>query len=70
MDIDPYNLLGGFIFGVIGLWMLKEGKRNTNFKVIFIGLALMVVPYFIPTAKMLFLVCGALCFLAYKVWWD
>lgn len=68
MDFNPYELLAGFIFGVIGWWMLKEGRRRGEIQIALIGLGLMIVPYFTSGLKMMLVVCGGLCLLAYNIW--
>ncbi len=44
---DAYNLLAGFIFGVIGYGVLMYGRKLQRWKPISIGLALMIYPYFV-----------------------
>jgi hypothetical protein len=44
------SLMASFIFGVVGLYVFRYGKRESEFPFIFIGLALMIYPYFIPEA--------------------
>ncbi len=68
MDFNPYELLFGFIFGVIGWWMLKEGRRQGEIKISLIGLSLMVVPYFTASLTSMLFWCFSLCLLAYNIW--
>jgi hypothetical protein len=42
------NILVGLIFGGIGFVAFVYGKKNTEMRPLFLGLALMVYPYFIP----------------------
>lgn len=44
------EIIGEFIFGSIGFVAFIYGKRMQVWKTIFIGLALMVYPYFVPDA--------------------
>jgi hypothetical protein len=41
------NLIGGFVFGSIGFVAFIYGKRMNLWKPMFLGIALMVYPYFI-----------------------
>jgi hypothetical protein len=48
------NLMGGLIFGSIGFVAFIYGKRMNVWKPMFLGLALMVFPYFIENPTWLF----------------
>jgi hypothetical protein len=50
------NLLGGLIFGSIGFVAFAYGKRMHVWKPIFLGLALMVYPYFVENEVTLFVI--------------
>ena len=70
IDFSFSAIMSGFIFGVIGLWLFREGKRRLNFRVMLTGIALMVVGYF---TKGPFQDWGgglALCGLAYWFWQE
>jgi len=41
------NLLGGLVFGSVGFVAFMYGKRQASIKVMVIGVALMVYPYFV-----------------------
>lgn len=62
------SLLAGLIFGIIGLWVFRQGKRNSNMKVLSVGLALMIYPYFTTGPWMDWGLGAALCGLAYYLW--
>ncbi len=68
MSFDPYELLAGFIFGVIGWWMLKEGRKRGEIQIALMGLALMIVPYFTSGLKMMLIICCGICLWAYNIW--
>ncbi len=68
MSFDPYELMAGFIFGVIGWWMLKEGRKRGEIQIALMGLALMIVPYFTTGLKMMLIVCVGICLWAYNIW--
>ncbi len=50
------NLLGGLVFSTIGFFVLRKGRRQSSFKAMGIGIALMVYPYFIPNTVLMYLV--------------
>ena len=48
------NLIGGLLFGSIGFVAFVYGKRMQVWKPMFLGLALMVYPYFVSDNIVLF----------------
>jgi len=50
------NLIGGLLFGSIGFVAFIYGKRMHVWKPMFLGLALMVYPYFVENDIALFLI--------------
>lgn len=50
MDFSVSNLLAGFIFSVIGLWVFREGRKRTNIPWTVLGLLLMLYSIFTPNA--------------------
>ena len=46
-NFSTANLIGGLVFGSIGFVAFAYGKRMNLWKLMFLGLALMVYPYFI-----------------------
>lgn len=67
-QINVPALIAAFLFGVIGFWMYKEGRRREHTKIWAIGIALMLYPYFVSGAWPTWLVGGALCASAYYYW--
>jgi hypothetical protein len=59
--MDFNNLMLSFLFGMIGMGMFMFGKKAGRLVPLGAGLALMVVPYFIPNLIALLVVCCALC---------
>jgi hypothetical protein len=55
-NFDAANLIGGFIFGSVGFIAFIYGKRMNLWKPMFLGLALMVYPYFVTNEILLFAV--------------
>jgi glucose uptake protein GlcU len=64
------SIIASILFGIIGWWMFKTAKRRDNTKVVWIGVALMIYPYFVDNTKLIWLIGFALCGLAYYYRWD
>ena len=64
-EISGSSLLAGLVFGVIGMYVFRRGKLRQEFDVLFIGIALMVYPYFTKGPIADWGVGIALCALAY-----
>ena len=47
MDFSMSSILGGLVFGVFGIYLLRLGKREGKLRPMIIGLTLMVFPYFV-----------------------
>jgi hypothetical protein len=47
VSFSAANLIGGFVFGSIGFVAFVYGKKMNLWKPMFLGIALMVYPYFI-----------------------
>ncbi|MBF0571673.1 MAG: hypothetical protein HQL12_07335 [Candidatus Omnitrophica bacterium] len=50
-----WNILGGIIFGIIGMCAFAYGKKEKCWRPMVIGIALMVYPYFIPNTIVFFI---------------
>jgi hypothetical protein len=60
LNFEPYNILAGFIFGMVGLGAWRYGRSLDRWKPVAIGLALMIYPYFTPWAWLTWIVGIAL----------
>jgi nitrogen fixation-related uncharacterized protein len=58
---SPAVLLASVLFGAIGLGAFLYGKKTYRWKPLGLGVALMVYPYFISRAWLLYLIGAALC---------
>jgi hypothetical protein len=47
LNLSAANLIGGCIFGSIGFVAFVYGKRMNLWKPMFLGIALMIYPYFV-----------------------
>ena len=73
--LDPMNfkfdtsaMIAGLLFGIVGYWLFREGRRRDQSKILWIGVALMIYPYFFESAKATWAVGIALCGAAYSIW--
>lgn len=66
MDFSASYILAGILFGIIGLLIFKEGKKRTIAELYFIGIALMIYPYFITHDVLVWVVGIALTAVAFK----
>lgn len=64
-DFSISGIFSGFIFGVIGLYVFRHGRKVMDTRFIGIGVALMVYPYFTNGPWADWGVGMALCALAY-----
>jgi len=48
MLMTAANIFAGIMFGSIGFGAFIYGKKQSNFKALGIGIALMAYPYFVP----------------------
>jgi hypothetical protein len=66
-QMSAANLIGNLLFGSIGFVAFVYGKRMTTWKMMFCGLAMMAVPYFIADTVIMYafgvIGTGALFFL-------
>ena len=60
MNMSTANILASVIFGSIGFAAFIYGKKQSSFKVLVIGIILMVYPYFVQNPIALFAIGGVL----------
>jgi hypothetical protein len=53
-ELSGANLIGNLLFGSIGFVAFVYGKRTTAWKMMFCGLAMMAVPYFIADTAIMY----------------
>jgi hypothetical protein len=56
LNLSAANLIGGFVFGSIGFVAFVYGKRMNLWKPMFLGIALMVYPYFISNDAVMYVI--------------
>lgn len=57
----PGELFGSLLFGTIGMAAAIYGKKSAAWRAMFIGVALMVFPYFVSQLWLLYAIGCALC---------
>ena len=65
MNFSVSSLVAGFFFGVWGLYLVRRAKREAHPPSLAIGLALLVYPYFVENAYLLWGIGTALLGAAY-----
>ena len=55
-----WNLIWGFVFGIVGWYAFIHGKREKSMRPMVIGIVLMVYPYFVPNTYLAFAIGIAL----------
>jgi hypothetical protein len=55
MNFNWAHLMGGVIFGIIGFCAFNYGRKEKHYRALAIGIVLMVYPYFVPNAILLYL---------------
>ena len=66
-DFGPAKIMAYLIFGAVGFVAFVYGKKNTLWRTMIIGIALMVYPYFVSGTTVLYLV-GIVLTLALYFW--
>ncbi|WP_347355997.1 hypothetical protein [Bdellovibrio sp.] len=69
LSFDGWSLVAGLLFSLIGWWLYRQGKYKDEKRFKYVGVALMVYPYFVRGALMNWAVGLLLCGYAYY-WWD
>lgn len=67
MNFSLSSLAAGFVFGVFGVYILKQGKKDANIPKILIGVAMLAYPYFIENIYLIWGLGAVLLFLGYKI---
>lgn len=65
MDLSFSGLMSGFIFGIVGFYLAKEGRKRVNYAWVFIGVALMFYTLIVSGPLADWGIGAGLCGLAY-----
>lgn len=70
LNFTASGIISGLLFGIIGMYVFKEGRKRLNFRVTFLGIAMMVYPYFTKGPWGDWGVGVALCAATYYFWQE
>jgi len=65
MTFTAANLFGQILFGAIGLAAFIYGKKQSSFRAMLLGVAIMAYPYFVPETWLLYTIGGVLTVLLF-----
>ncbi len=68
LNFTPSGIISSLLFGVIGMYVFKQGRKRLSFKITFLGIAMMVYPYFTKGPWGDWGVGFALCAATYYYW--
>jgi multisubunit Na+/H+ antiporter MnhE subunit len=52
LSFDVPSLIAGLVFGIVGLYVFRRGKKESSMRLVVLGLALMIYPYFVDGATL------------------
>lgn len=58
---SPAYIFGAIVFGIIGLFAFRYGRKNERRITMWLGVALMVYPYAISSTWLMYVVGAVLC---------
>lgn len=64
---EPLAVVGMVIFSLLGIWAIKEGRREANIKQLLLGIALVGYSYVTPETWQVWLIGTALSVAVFKV---
>ncbi len=64
---EPLALFGMILFSLIGIWAIKEGRREANIKQLLLGFGLVVYSYLTGDPWLVWGIGAVLTFLVFKV---
>ena len=67
MSFELGNLFAGFVFGVIGVWLIRRARREASVPSLLIGLAMVIYPYFVESTLLVWAIGVGLAVLAYFI---
>ena len=64
---EPLTVVGMVIFSLLGIWAIKEGRREANIKQLLLGIALVGYSYFTSEVWLVWLIGVVLSIAVFKV---
>jgi multisubunit Na+/H+ antiporter MnhE subunit len=68
LSFDVPSLIAGLVFGIVGLYVFRRGKKESSMRLVMLGLALMIYPYFVDGATLNWVVGFLLSGASYYYW--
>ena len=66
MNFSPTALAAGFIYGVLGVYLIKRGKSEAHVPFVLFGVAMVAYPYFVENITLLWGIGAVLLYGAYR----
>jgi hypothetical protein len=57
----PAYLFGAIVFGLVGIWAFRSGRKNARPRTLWLGVALMFYPYAVSSTWLLYAIGTGLC---------
>lgn len=67
MSFSISSIIAGLVFGIFGFAILKDGKKEANIPKVFVGLILLIYPYFITNDYLVWIIGIVLTFIGFKL---
>lgn len=68
LSFDVPSLIAGLIFGIVGLYVFRRGRKESSIRLVMLGLALMIYPYFVEGAALNWIAGFLLSGASYYYW--
>ena len=67
MDFSFSSIFAGLLFGVWGMYFVKRAKSQAHWPSLFVGIGLMIYPYFVENVYLVWGLGVVLIFLGYSL---
>jgi len=68
LNFSASTLIAGLLFGIIGTWTFRQGKRRHNLRVTLLGIFQIFFPYFTEGPWLTWGIGLGLCIATYLFW--
>ncbi|KYG63628.1 hypothetical protein AZI86_12415 [Bdellovibrio bacteriovorus] len=65
-SISPWTIVGGLIFGILGVWIFRKARKEGNIKLMWVGVAMMAYQLFTMDPIAIWAIGISLSALAYR----
>ena len=70
MNLSPGNLVAGVVFGIFGLYIYRQSRRDVNLKRTILAVTLFIYPFFIEKEWVTWIIGTVLVIVNYSRWMD